>query len=759
MHQIRIFLESVLILLGITVLFGWYLEIVALVQIHSSFVPMQYNTALGFLMTGCAFASLRLGFEKLSSVLSVMIFLIGGLTLLEYIFFINIGIDTFFHMPTIGVDPVIPGRIGANTAFCFCIVGVVIFYASMSRLSRQWIGMAGGVINALATASIWGYLSNMPGLTGWGKLLSGMALHTSIGFLLTGGLLYLCAFGMGAVRSGLVSDRSVEAKGRSDLFTPRSVAVPILVVGVCVWQAMSTWEKVKLEAFSKDTSLVVSKYLEEKLDDRFVSIERMAQRWSLGNGMSYESWKPDAQNYVSDYPGLQALEWVDSTNHVQWVVPLVGNEQVVGMYSAIDPARSEAQDHAITKRGLYASQTIDLVQGGQGFLVYVPVAVDGAGDGFLLAVFRSERFLSNALRTASFQHHIRIMDQGRVLYQSEGLSDDAGRNDWERARASMSLAGVEWQIELIPTTQLVSTHASAWPEAMLFVGFLVACAMGQLVHLLQAGSRARREQLEILHELEVQKLKVEEANRELRHSNTQMEEFTYTVSHDLKSPLVTIQGYVGFLKTDVGDQRYDRIENFADRISNATLKMSATIGDLLELSRVGRGDHHGEVLDTRGCVVEVIEGLENQIELSGVDVRMPDSMPLVRADRVRLGQAIQNLVTNAIKYGAPEEGQAEILIDAHQDDGMVCISVTDNGEGIAPEFHEKVFGLFQRLHTQQEGTGVGLSIVKRIATLHEGDAWVETASGGGAKFCFTLPIGDGSAGGDELDGLPETLAA
>lgn len=734
--RIQCALESVLILLGITVIVGWYFENDALVQIHSTFVPMQYNTAMGFLFTGFAFLALRFGKRKITGVISLFIFLIGSLTIFEYLFQMNIGIDTLFLTPTIGVDPVIPGRIGANTAFCFGLVGLVLFLANCSMLNRQWIGIAGGIVNALAIASIWGYLSNMPGLTGWGKLLSGMALHTSIGFLLTGVLLYLSAYSLRGERTRFI-----------ELFSPKSVAVPTLVVAVCVWQAMSTWEQMKLESFSKDSARVVSEYLEEKLDDRFVSLERMASRWTLSNGIPYELWEPDALNYVDDYPGLQAIEWVDSSNHVKWVAPLEGNQSVVGMYSTIDTNRERAQDQATAKRSLYASKTIDLVQGGKGFLVYVPVSANQESDGFILGVFLVEDFLAGALHSTTFQHHIRVLDQGRVLFETESseLALSNGSADWidstkTSLSSSMKTVGIDWDIELLPTNEFLRTHASAWPEAMLFVGLLVASAMAQLVHLLQASSRARHKQVEILEELEVQKQRVEDANRELRHSNTQMEEFTYTVSHDLKSPLVTIQGYAGFMKMDVEEQRFDRVENFADRISDATLKMSATIGDLLELSRVGRGEQQVEVLDTHACIIEVMQGLENQIELSGFDVHVPDSMPRVRADRVRLVQAIQNLVTNAIKYGAPEDGDGEIVINASVDDGMVCISVTDNGDGIAPEFHEKVFGLFQRLHSKQEGTGVGLSIVKRIATLHGGDAWVESEQGKGAAFRFTLPL-------------------
>ncbi len=226
---------------------------------------------------------------------------------------------------------------------------------------------------------------------------------------------------------------------------------------------------------------------------------------------------------------------------------------------------------------------------------------------------------------------------------------------------------------------------------------------------------------------------------ELERSNQELEEFAHTVSHDLKSPLVTIRGYAGLLSAEIRElQREDAIHH-VDDIIRATDRMRASIDDLLQLGRVGRMEQRPEPIDPGELAREVIDELHAQIAESGPTIAVEPAMPRVLADRTHLRLVLHNLLTNAIKYGRPGSGSQHIQIGARSSGDEVRIFVSDNGPGIAPELHETIFQLFQRVEDDDRGTGVGLAIVRRIVESLGGRAWVQSQPGGGATFFVALP--------------------
>lgn len=226
--------------------------------------------------------------------------------------------------------------------------------------------------------------------------------------------------------------------------------------------------------------------------------------------------------------------------------------------------------------------------------------------------------------------------------------------------------------------------------------------------------------------------------RELEANNAELERFTYTVSHDLKSPLVTITGYLGFLED--GMQRGDtsRVKSDILRIQDAANNMKRLLDELLELSRVGRLMNPPEDVSFEELVREALTIVHGHIEEHGVTVIFQPGLPTVYGDRQRLLEVLQNLIDNAAKFmGEQPEPRIEIG-QRGEEDGMPVFYVKDNGIGIAPEYHERIFGLFDRLNPKIPGTGTGLAIVKRIVEVHGGRIWVESEAGDGAAFYFTL---------------------
>ncbi|MCB9838167.1 MAG: PAS domain S-box protein [Phycisphaeraceae bacterium] len=229
--------------------------------------------------------------------------------------------------------------------------------------------------------------------------------------------------------------------------------------------------------------------------------------------------------------------------------------------------------------------------------------------------------------------------------------------------------------------------------------------------------------------------------QDLRRANAELEEYVRTASHDLKAPLVTIEGFSGYLRHFIEVGYSDRALECVDRIQNASRRLKTNIDEMLELSRIGRTDQPPQAVDVHAMLQTLLSEFQPQIEKADADVVIEGGPAMVHCDPVRVEQILSNLLSNALKYGHPASGSARITVCTRPEGRFVRLGVADNGPGIEPEFRERVFGLFQRLDAGAQSSGVGLNIVKRIVEHYGGAAWVEKTPGGGATFCVTLPAG------------------
>jgi PAS domain S-box-containing protein len=225
---------------------------------------------------------------------------------------------------------------------------------------------------------------------------------------------------------------------------------------------------------------------------------------------------------------------------------------------------------------------------------------------------------------------------------------------------------------------------------------------------------------------------------ELENQNAELERFAYTVSHDLKAPLVTIKGFAGLLGKDIDAKDMDHVKSDLKHINRAADTMDALLNNLLELSRIGRVMGDPVTCDLTEITKQAIELCEAKVDKLGVEIVIED-MPKVYGDKKRLVEVYLNLIENAIKFMG-EQKSPRIKIGAVEKDGVTCCFVQDNGAGIAAEYRKQIFGLFERLNADVEGTGVGLALAKRIIEAHGGEVWAESEGLGlGSKFSFTLP--------------------
>ncbi len=236
-------------------------------------------------------------------------------------------------------------------------------------------------------------------------------------------------------------------------------------------------------------------------------------------------------------------------------------------------------------------------------------------------------------------------------------------------------------------------------------------------------------------ELELQKI-VED----LEAKNSEMERFLYTISHDLRSPLVTTMGFLGFLSQDIAESRPDKVEEDLRRIQQAVETVEQLLSDLLELSRVGRVCNPPEEIPLQEIVLRASELLNGPLTEKKVQLEIGEDLPIVYVDQTRLIEVIQNIVENAVKYMG-DQPDPRIAIDAEKEDGVVRIRIQDNGIGIDPKYQSRIFGLFDKLDPETPGTGIGLALVKRIVEFHGGTIGVESEGvGRGSTFNITLPL-------------------
>ncbi len=228
------------------------------------------------------------------------------------------------------------------------------------------------------------------------------------------------------------------------------------------------------------------------------------------------------------------------------------------------------------------------------------------------------------------------------------------------------------------------------------------------------------------------------SKKELERSNDELEQFVYTVSHDLKSPIVTSMGFIGIIRKLASQGKAEQAIGMLDKVVKANERMSQLINDLLELSRVGRIDMDKKLLDLNLLLGDFARSRSEVLAQEQFRLIIEPGLPTIYANESRTLQIFENILSNALKY-ANKERQGCLRISSFSDAEWCHILCADNGPGIPEEYREKIFGLFYRLDVNIEGTGIGLAVAKKIMKFHGGEIQAQAGAEGGAVFHITFP--------------------
>ncbi len=490
---------------------------------------------------------------------------------------------------------------------------------------------------------------------------------------------------------------------------------------------------------------------------RVASLEMIRSRWleRQPSDFSRERFLGLAGATLNHFPGISGIYWVNPDGAIRWVCPPEEHSQALGKNVLVYPdvAAREVIAAAVRTSTDLVTPCTALYAGGLGFYAILPAGQLGS----ILGVFKAKQVMEMSFSPAMLDDYEVSIEEGNQRIYRNGVADD-GRQAFTRLTVSRDIdfAGKTWRLRLKPNKRLLHQRLPGH-FALLTFGFALSAMLAlSLYFLLQrmemaqdsrdAALREVRERQKAEAALRQNEAKLQHLLNELAAKNAELESLAYAVSHDLKAPVTTIEGFVRALREDFGSRLTAQADTYLTYMSDAARKMALLISDLLELSRIDRVREQGTELSLAELAFEALASLKPRIEASGITVRVQQDFPKVWGERNRLVQVMDNLLTNAVNYIGIDNPSPLVEVGWEERQGDTVFFVRDNGMGIDAADFDRVFRAFERLPSGRkasEGTGMGLAIVKRIIEAHGGRLWIESESGRGSTFFFTLSSKDG----------------
>lgn len=679
--------------LGAGVLAGWAFHIQPLKSVLPDLVTMKANTALAFLLSGVSLFLLQQHngprAHKAGRVLACLVAAIGIGTLLEYLFHVDLAIDQVLFPEDRGaVATSHPGRMAPNTAVCFALAGAALLMVNTTYRGRsrptEYLSMA---IICIALLAVTSYVLGAKPQVGLLPAATLMALHTAIG-------LVILAIGLIAARPKEGWMRIVTNTGSAGMLMRWLLPIVVLILISLGW-ARLLGERAGIYTSEVGTSLFVV--------IRIILIGA-GIFWAARIIAGTEQARDRLQN---DLVTLNAeLE-----------------QRISSRTAIIQRAHRELQEERD-----FTATVLDVTRA-------LVVVLDREG--------RVVRFNAACEQMTGYR-----------------AAEVMGRPFWNIFLVPEEVAGVREVFSRLKAGDFPLDYENYWVtksgerRLISWSNSCIAAPDGLVMHVIGTGiditdrRRAENEIIALNAELEQRVEKrtrdLELALRRLRESNQELEQFAYVASHDLQEPLRKLTAFSSMLIEECGQAIPDRGHDYLQRIGSAVTRMQTLINDLLALSRVTVRPRAPTRVDLGLIAREVLADLESRVRETGAQVVVGD-LPAIEADPLQMRQLLQNLIGNALKFHRKDcPPQVNISYEPLRGPAgpMVRIFVRDNGIGFDNQYAERIFGVFQRLHSRDayEGTGIGLAICRKIAARHGGTIVARSTPGEGSTFIVELPV-------------------
>jgi len=543
----------------------------------------------------------------------------------------------------------------------------------------------------------------------------------------------------------------------SALWMALFVAAVALAPAVAMRLMLVKSERAKVEHSTEAASQRIAGLIEDRITGSYQSLRGLVEIWTRFGPPPNADWEAQAEHFLADHPGYQAITRLHPVlgNNIaattggrallRDVAPLMAAH--VGETGGADPARGEI-----------AAGPFELPDGRKVFGLQIPVAYPrGLAPGVVFTVFDPAQGIARITSRSVPGYALRVLAGGKEIYAQGEPAPDAPPT-WKREQEVRLLLGPPWKVVVQPTKDLVDAEIGTVPDLVLVSGAVIALLLGSVTYLGQLVSararalarvnralterfdeaeRARAELDRLNDELEA---RVDERTATLEDAVSELETFNYSVSHDLRSPLGAILNFSAILTEDYGERLDAEAQGYLRRITTSAEAAVSMMNALLAFSRSGRD----EIKKTRVDMAQLVKTVADELrssrpEFAGAVVEIGE-LPAAPADPTMMRLVVTNLLGNAMKFSR-DAADRRIEVSGRSEIDETVYAVRDHGIGLDMKYRDKLFRVFERLHSSEEfeGHGVGLAIVARIVRRHGGRVACEGAPGKGATFTFALP--------------------
>lgn len=483
-------------LLAMSVMAGWYLHNVPLVQIRPDFAPMKFNTALCFFMSAVGIFFWLYNKPRVTAALGVTVTIIALATLYEYVFKVSIGIDTLFADAFTDFRSSAPGRMTINACACFVFTGTSLIALALHKIRMKknslhlmFVSTMGSLILSLALVTLVGYATGVDSSPTW-KNFSGMALHTAMIFTIIGVCLVLLA---------------VDISDKTPLWLTLPVFAALTVITLSLWLALKSQEENDLRAYISQDARYIELGIKEYMQDSYASLNRFALRWETQGRTPEPVWRADAGQYLQHFKPITIMSWIDTNNRIRWSMPQKNEILLKDIDIAADPARRDVIRKAMETKSPQTSGVVRFTSDGKlGFGYFHPVFVNGQYDGIMAFGYNVNNLLDHFFdevfaKSMRGKYYFEISEQGQQFFST--LPEGQKVDPRYALEVEVQITNHPWLFKIYPTSEFLSERNIIPQNAVLIVGFqmsfLVSLALFLFIRLYEKEKTLRfsRDQL------------------------------------------------------------------------------------------------------------------------------------------------------------------------------------------------------------------------------------------------------------------------